>query len=266
MSEYSAPLGAPIWFDLMSSDPAKAADFYHELFGWDVDAPPNPEMGGYQNFTTHGRYVAGLSPYTQEAGGPPNVWSVYLHSEDLDATAKNTEAAGGTVVVPPMEVGPAGTMMVTLDAAGAAISYWKPNEHRGFTEWGVHGSPYWFECHSKDYDKTLAYYAEVVGARTDEVIAKSDPDQPGPDRYSQLFFGDTAYAGVMDAAGMYPPEVPSFWQVYICVDDVRATVAAAEKLGAEILMAGEDTPYGTLAALKDPMGAIFCLGHPPAGM
>ncbi|WGJ86374.1 VOC family protein [Gordonia sp. SMJS1] len=63
-----------------------------------------------------------------------------------------------------------------------------------------------------------------------------------------------------------PGRVPSFWQVYITVDDVAATVKQAKSLGAEILMAGEDTPYGTLAAIKDPMGALICLGHPPAGM
>ena len=70
----------------------------------------------------------------------------------------------------------------------------------------------------------------------------------------------------MDSATLFPAEVPSFWQVYVMVDDVAATVALAESLGAEILMPGEETPYGTLAAIRDPLGALICLGHPPAGM
>ncbi len=45
MTEYSAPVGAPIWFDLMSSDPARAAEFYGGLFGWEVEAP-GPSSAG----------------------------------------------------------------------------------------------------------------------------------------------------------------------------------------------------------------------------
>ena len=70
----------------------------------------------------------------------------------------------------------------------------------------------------------------------------------------------------MDSVKLFPPEVPSFWQVYITVDDVRATVTRVEELGGKILMGGEDTPYGTLATVTDPFGAVFALGSPPAGM
>ena len=70
----------------------------------------------------------------------------------------------------------------------------------------------------------------------------------------------------MDSANLFPAEVPSFWQVYITVDDVAATVKQSQALGAEIVMPPEETPYGTLAKIKDPLGALICLGHPPVGM
>jgi predicted enzyme related to lactoylglutathione lyase len=79
-------------------------------------------------------------------------------------------------------------------------------------------------------------------------------------------FGDMGYAGIMDATKVFPPEVPSFWQFYITVDDVAATTAKVAELGGEIMMPGEDTPFGTLAAAKDPMGAPFCYASPPPGM
>lgn len=262
MSDYAAPVGAPIWFDLMSTDPARAAEFYHALFGWEVEAPPQAEFGGYQNFTANGRRVAGLVPHM---GGDPNVWSVYLHTADAAETGRAVEAAGGSVVVPPMPVGDMGSMMVVTDSAGAVIGFWQPGTHVGFTEWGVHGTPYWFECQSKDYEKSLAFYPQVIGARLEEIGTGGDPDAVGPDRYSQVVIGESAYSGIMDSATLFPAEVPSFWQIYIAVDDVAATVAQAESLGAQILMPGEETPYGTLAALRDPLGALICLGHPPAG-
>ncbi|MGC5255602.1 VOC family protein [Gordonia sp. DT218] len=266
MSDYSAPVGAPIWFDLMSSDPAKAVEFYGALFGWDVEGPPREEFGGYQNFTKNGKRVAGLSPYMAEAGGPANVWSMYLRTDDPAATGKAIEEAGGSVMFPPMDVGDEGTMMVATDTAGAAIGFWKPNQHHGFSQWGDHGTPYWFESHSKEYAKSIEFYTAVLGARIEEVGTGGDPDAVGPDHYGQMFIGESSYSGIMDAAKIHPAEVPSFWQVYITVDDVATSVSQVESLGGTVLMPGEVTPYGTLAALTDPMGAIISLGHPPAGM
>ena len=242
MAEYAAPSGAPIWFDLMSSDTGGAEQFYGEIFGWETEEP-SEEFGGYRNFTKNGKPVAGLSPAMEEAG-PPNIWSVYLHSEDANATVNAVESAGGSIMVPPMPVGDEGTMMVATDPAGAVIGFWQ----------------------SKDYARSVDFYRTVLGARIEEVGTGGDPDAVGPDHYGQIFYGDESYAGIMDASTLFPEEVPSFWQIYITVDDVAATVKQVESLGGEILMPGEDTPYGTLAAIKDPMGALICLGHPPAGM
>ncbi|GAA2055141.1 VOC family protein [Williamsia deligens] len=265
MTDYSAPAGAPIWFDLMSSDPARAADFYGGLFGWQVEAP-RPEFGGYQNFTRNGRRIAGMSPVMDGAGVPSDVWSVYLHTTDAAATTAAAEKAGAQVLFPPMAVGTEGTMVLVSDPAGAAIGFWQPDEHLGFTSWGEHGAPYWFDCLTKDYAASTAFYPAVTGVSLLEVGTGGDPDAVGPDRYSQMMFGETGYGGIMDAATLLPAEAPSFWQVYIMVDDVAAATAQVTQLGGEVMMAGEDTPYGTLASAKDPMGAIFCYASPPAGM
>ncbi|BBZ75304.1 putative glyoxalase/bleomycin resistance protein [Mycolicibacterium anyangense] len=265
MSQYNAPVGAPIWFDLVSSDPSRAADFYEDIFGWKLEEPAHPEFGGYRNFTLNGARVAGLAPRMSETG-PVNLWSVYLHASDAEATVSAAQAAGATVIVPPMAVGELGSMTVLVDPAGAAVGFWQPGTHPGFTAWGEHGAPYWFECQSKDYEASLAFYRTVLGARIDEIGTGGDPDAVGPDRYGQVFIGESAYSGIMDAASLMPAEVPSFWQVYITVDDVAVTVARSEALGAQLLMPVEDTPYGTLAAIKDPLGALICLGHPPAEM
>jgi len=266
MSDYSAPVGAPIWFDLITSDPDGAAEFYTAIFGWDIE-PGREEFGGYRIITKNGRRLGGMMAWSAEMGGaPPNVWSVYLHTADAEATAKAIEAAGGSVMAPPMAVGDEGTMLVGVDTAGAVIGFWQPNTNHGFSQMGEHGTPYWFECQSKDYAKSLEFYPKVIGARIEEIGTGGAEDAQGPERYGQVFIGDLAYSGIMDSAKLFPPEVPSFWQVYVDVDDVAATVAQIESLGGKIMMPGEVTPYGTLAAVTDPFGAVFCLGHPPAGM
>lgn len=264
MSDYTAREGAPIWFDLMSSDPDRAVAFYGELFGWTAE-PANEEFAGYRNFRLHDRRIAGISPVMPDAG-PPDLWSVYLRSDDLEATAAKAEAAGAQVLFPPMEIGDEGAMTFLIDPAGAAIGFWRSKEHPGFQEWGVHGAPYWFDTLSRDYAASLKFYQAVIGAEYLEAGTGGDPEATGPDAYSQVMIGDTAWSGIMDAAGMLDGDTPSFWQVYICVDDVAATVAKAESLGGRVLMPAEVTPFGTLATITDPLGAPISLGHPPAGM
>ncbi len=264
MAEYSAPVSAPIWFDLMSSDPDKAVEFYGELFGWEAE-DANPDFGGYRNFRKNGNRVAGLMP-VMDPNGPSDIWSVYLRTDDAATTAKEVEAAGGTIMVPPMPVGDMGTMLVTVDPAGAVIGFWQAGTHPGYVEYGTHGTPYWFECQTKDYEKATAFYATLPGIRLEEIGTGGAEGATGPEQYSQLFFGDTSYGGIMNAVKIFPPEIPSFWQIYITADDVFATVEKAVELGGEAVMPGEVTPYGTLGVIRDPLGALICLGHPPANM
>lgn len=256
MADYSAPDGAPIWFDLTSSDPERAVEFYGALFGWEAKAP-NPEFAGYRDFTLDGDPIAGLAPHLPEAGGPANVWNVYLRTDDAQATAARIVAFGGEEVFPPMVVGDLGVLGYARDSAGAAVGYWQSGDHPGFRAWGVHGAPYWFECHSRDRAQALGFYRDVFGARPEPV-----PGAPGG--YTQLFYGDTAYAGLMDANALpLPGEVPTSWSVYLYADDVAATAARALELGGSIVRGAERTPYGTLATVTDPMGAVFSLGHAP---
>ena len=55
----SAPVGAPCWVDLFTSDPEKSRIFYSELFGWTVE-DPGPDYGGYVNFHEGRRARRGL--------------------------------------------------------------------------------------------------------------------------------------------------------------------------------------------------------------
>jgi len=54
----NAPIGAPCWVDLMTSDTQHSRDFYCELFGWTAEEP-NEDFGGYFNFQLDAVRVAG---------------------------------------------------------------------------------------------------------------------------------------------------------------------------------------------------------------
>lgn len=71
-----APLGAPCWIDLTTSDIDRARQFYGTVFGWTFESA-GPDYGGYVNAAKDGQSVAGLMPNRPEAGGPDN-WATYL--------------------------------------------------------------------------------------------------------------------------------------------------------------------------------------------
>lgn len=262
MSDYTAPVGAPIWIDLRSSNPDKAIDFYGRLFGWEAD-DPNAEFGGYRNFTLNGRPVAGLMQSMPDE--PADVWCVYLRTDDAAATFAASTEAGATALVPPMPVGDLGTMTIVTDPAGAVVGTWQPGTHPGFVEIGTAGAPYWFDCMSQDYQAALAFYSKVFGYQPEEVGTGGNPDQAGPPRYSVVGADGVPFAGIMDANGMFEDGHPSFWQAYITADDSRASVAQAVELGGELVMPVEDTPYGAIGCVKDPNGAFIQIATPPVG-
>ncbi|HEY6531243.1 MAG TPA: VOC family protein [Acidimicrobiales bacterium] len=248
-----APVGAPVWIDLMTTDTDRARSFYGELFGWDCDEG-DAEFGGYANFTRDGEQIAGLMGAMPDA--QPDVWSVYLAVDDAAATVAAAEAEGAPVYVPPMQVGDYGTMAVIADPGGAAVGMWQPDTHVGITTLAEPGAPHWFELHTRSYEPSLDFYRKVFGWDTHTA---SDEELF---RYTTLGEGEGQLAGVMDNSNDLPEGTPGFWVVYINVTSADATVEKLVALGGSVVHPAEDTPYGRLAAVTDPMGAAFSLCQP----
>src|SRR4051812_37865149 len=131
----SAPVGAPCWVDLFTTDPDASRAFYGELFGWTSESSGD-EFGGYVNFSKDGAPVAGCMRNSGES--ETDVWSVYLASDDAQATVDAASKHGGSVEVPPMPVGDLGTMAFVHDPGGGRVGVWQPGLHRGF---GVYDEP-----------------------------------------------------------------------------------------------------------------------------
>lgn len=249
------PTGHPCWIDLSTSDIDASRVFYESLFGWTSEGS-GPEYGGYVNFSLDGTTVAGCmdkNAMPDGGGGMPDVWSIYLSVEDANATAEAVTANGGTVIVPPMEVPRLGIMGFVQDPAGAAIGLWQPLEHKGFGIVAETNAPGWFELHTRRFAEDVAFYETVFGW---DVFSTGDTDEF---RYSTLEDGPAAAAGVMDASAFLPEGVPDHWSVYFSAADTAAKAEEAQALGATLLMGPDPTPFGTLATLTDPTGAVFKL-------
>jgi uncharacterized protein len=246
-----APLGAPCWIDLTTSDLDRAQDFYGTVFGWTFESA-GPEYGGYVNAAKDGRPVAGMMANRPESGSPDN-WATYFHTADINATSSAVTAAGGSVCLPAMEVPAKGYMSVAIDPTGAFFGLWQPLEHRGFEVMGEAGAPGWHQLTTRDYRAAVDFYRQVLGWRTEQV---SDTDEF---RYSTAWFGDQQLLGVMDGASCLPEGVPSNWSIFFGAEDVDKTLQVISDNGGAVVRPAEDTPYGRLAAATDPAGAVFNL-------
>ncbi|MBF6555354.1 MAG: VOC family protein [Acidimicrobiales bacterium] len=247
----TAPIGAPCWVDLMTSDAERIKAFYGQLFGWTAEEP-RAEFGGYFNYSKDGILVAGCM--TSEPESPVrDIWSIYLASDDTRKTVETATANGGQVVAPAMDVGDLGTMAVLVDTGGAAIGVWQPGLHKGFGVLAEPGTPAWFELFTRDYESSVDFYRNVF--HWDTHVVSDSPEF----RYTTLGEGEGQMAGIMDASGFLPDGVPAHWSVYFAVEDTDAALATIIQLGGSIVAAAEDTPYGRVATASDPNGSQFKL-------
>lgn len=243
------PAGAPCWTDLHSSDRDRAIRFYGQVLRWEAEEP-NPEFGGYVNFHRAGARMAGCMAAMD--GGPADVWSGYLATDDMAKTLEVVAAEGGQVVVPGMPVGDLGIMAVATDPAGSTIGFWQPGQHKGFGVSAEDGAVSWLELHTREYRRCLDFYGAVTGA---EVATAVDEEFF---RYSTLMVDGQAVAGIMDAVDQ-PADHHIGWDVYFWAEDADAALARVTAAGGRVLRPAEDTPYGRLAEAADPMGARFKL-------
>ena len=252
--------GTPCWVDLLSSDVDASTAFYTGLFGWTAESS-GEEFGNYVIYSLDGHTVAGQTPNQPEFGSP-DVWSTYIASADCAATVAAAEAAGGSVLAPTMPVGDIGTMAMVSDPAGAVFGVWEaadgPNAHKGFGRYNEPGSVTWDENQSKSFGASTKFYVDVFGWEVEPI---SDTDQF---RYSMAKVDGETVAGLMDASSFLPDQVPSHWVVYFSVVSTDDAVVKAEGLGGTVVQAAEDTPYGRMAVIADPTGALFSLHQAPA--
>jgi uncharacterized protein len=243
--------GKPCWADVTVPDVDEGAAFYSELFGWTADKAPQPEAGGYTMFSKNGKYVAAASPPMPGTEGIPPHWTVYLASDDADATAGKIRDAGGQVMMDPFDVFDSGRMTIAVDPTGAAFGVWQAGTHIGAQLRREPGTMNWAECQTNDPAAARAFYEQVFGYEVEEA------QMGGPDPYILLKLGGEPTAGVIRIGADWG-DVPSNWSVVFEVDDTDAAVAKVQELGGRVLMEPMEIPeVGRFAVVADKWGAAF---------
>jgi predicted enzyme related to lactoylglutathione lyase len=246
--------GTPCWVDLGVTDIARAGAFYAELFGWEVRPGP-PEAGGYAGCRKDGRQVAGIGPKMGPPEQPPG-WTTYLAASDAAGTARRIEAAGGRLLMGPMDVMDLGRMALAADPGGAVFGLWQAGQHTGVQLANEPGSLTWNENLSRDFDGNKEFYQAVFGYEYGDIGA------PGF-RYATLKTGGTEVGGIGELDSGLPAEVAAHWSVYFAVTDTDVAVTMVTELGGSAVRPPWDSPYGRIAIVADPEGAAFSLISAP---
>jgi uncharacterized protein len=244
--------GTPSWVELSTPNVDASAAFYRELMGWNAVEPgPAEETGGYRIFQQNGDGVAGLMQHMQE--GQPTAWLTYISVADADATTDKVKAAGGSVIIEPMDVMDIGRMAVFTDPTGAAFGIWQPKSFAGADLVNEPNSLCWNEVRTRNADADKAFYPAVF-----DWTASRPSFEGAPDTYTVWELGGKPVGGMMAMADeFFPAEIPPHWDSCFAVADCDATVAKARELGATVTAGPMDMPIGRFAQLIDPQGASF---------
>jgi predicted enzyme related to lactoylglutathione lyase len=248
----TAVANKPAWVDLATPDAAASRDFYSKVFGWKIEVDPDPQYGGYGMAKVGDQQVAGIGP--KMAPEQPTAWTLYIGTDDVDDLAKKVQAAGGTVIAPPFDVGDQGRMATFQDPSGAFISAWQPRAMNAAFPAEQPGTFGWAELNARGVDKALPFYQKLFGWTTK--ASDMGPDSPP---YNEFQFGGESIAGGTEMNKMAPAEMPSYWLVYFAVDDVDKSFKAATQAGGREMVAPMDFPGGRFAIVSDPQGAAFGL-------
>ena len=114
----SAAPGRVVWSELLSGDPAAAAEFYRQLVGFDVEVIER-RGGQYTFLNAQGVNRAGVMEMPAEDVEP--TWLTYFGVDDPQRAAAKAKELGGTVVLPPSPDVREGTMAVVTDPGGAVL-------------------------------------------------------------------------------------------------------------------------------------------------
>ena len=267
--ETAWPAGAPCWVDCAFEPEHRgmhhARDFYGKLFGWHI---VHDDEDGYALCLKDELPVAGLVADADEDQVP--FWTTYLASDDVDATAKAVEAAGGTVVTAPDDIGDSGRAAYCTDSTGAFFGIWQARKHLGFGLVNEPGAVAHNSLLTRDVDASKTFYSKVFGyTYTDESpdhagirLADGSPggsihlDEQPPS--GTMVLGSPRSIGAMEErrTSWGGDGAPPSWLVHFAVADRDSSAQMAQELGASILMT-LDTPGGQEAVLQGKHGEVF---------
>jgi predicted enzyme related to lactoylglutathione lyase len=262
----SSPAASFIWYELMTTNPDAAAEFYGSVVGWSVSAQPSPEAGGMDYRVIQradGGLAGGVLRLTEEmqSGGARPCWMPYLYTPDVDAKVAAIEEEGGKSLMPAMEL-PVGRIAMVADPQDIPIYIMTPVPPEGkedkvsdvFSETEVQRVR-WNELASPDQNASMDFYARHFGFEFNEKMSMGE-------------MGDYCFihhhgARLGAVAPLMNEQQPAMWLFYFGVPSIADAKTRIEAGGGQVMMGPMEVPGGEwIVIANDPQGAPFGLVGP----
>ncbi|WP_370943409.1 VOC family protein [Amycolatopsis sp. cg5] len=248
------PSGIPCWIELTTTDEARAQHFYSNLFGWQyaTNRDPATPTRRYSIASLNGVAVGGL--YTGARNQPPG-WTVHLSVQHTASAAEWVTELGGKVTLGPIAIPHRGSILHAIDASGAPVVFWEPDESWEFGT-GVANTFSGADLNVHDGEAADHFYCRLFNYQSHQIGDAETVD------YAEwcIEHEPVLYRYVMGRE--YLPTTPPHWMVYIKVDPAKGTDAVAGQAllhGGTVVIEPYDTPFGRVAILADPDGAVFAI-------
>ena len=250
----TSPRGRFVWYDLMTTNPGAAKDFYTKIAGWGTQAW---DAGGmpYTMWTTGDTPIGGVMPLPpdMQAAMPPH-WIGYVAVPNVDESAKQAESLGGRVLTAPMDIPEVGRFAVISDPQGAAIAIFTPKDAPPTPDHVPNvGEISWHELTTTDHKVAYDFYQKLFGW---DNTGEFDMGEMGV--YQTYGRNNQSLGGMFTKPADMP--MPPNWLYYIRVSNVDEAAERVKALGGQVLNGPMDVPGGDrIAQCMDPQGAAFAV-------
>jgi len=245
--------GTHIWYELLATDVAAAADFYGKVVGWTASSFPQsaPDAEPYTVLSAGSEGVAGLMKNPMPTGA---LWLGYVGVSDVDAAVLKLKELGRTVHRPAWDVQGVGRMAFVADPQGGMFYLMRGASEEDSTAFAPlsDGHCAWNELYAAAQGPALEFYGAMFGWEKGGAMPMGELGD-----YTFINHQGTMIGAVMDK----PAEAPAVtWNYYFRVSGVDAAVGRIKAAGGTILVGPQEVPGGewVINAL-DPQGAAFGL-------
>ncbi len=238
--------GKFIWHDLLTPDAVSAAEFYQQLFGWQVEF-----QGQYAVVSNGDKPIAGILQVEPPAGKTRDgVWIPSVSVADVDAAVSRVKAGGGTILKGPLDMAKRGRAVMISDPQRAdLVLLAAKGGDPADSEAGI-GDWLWDEIWTDNPETIDEFYSQVLGY--EKISFSSDYD---------VFTRDGQWR-----AGIRHLQDPKhmLWVPVVRVTDPYATVRRVKELGGVVWITPDEAPgNGSTALIADTTGALLLIQRWP---
>lgn len=244
--------GTPVWYELTTTDPDAAQDFYTRVLGWRFADSGMPDFDYRIGHAGEHRVVGLMAP--PEAGMPPR-WGIYFAVDSCDATARAVTDAGGKVCHGPQDIPNVGRFAVLSDPQGATFCVLQAEgrDSQAFDQMRQgHGN--WHELSTSDPGAALGFYSRIFDWKAGTAM-----DMGAMGTY-QLFSHDGRDIGGMMPLGQAANPI---WIPYFGSAGAEIAMSRITAAGGAVLHGPAEVPGGAwIVSARDPQGAEFAVVGP----